>query len=79
MVTNGGREGQINWEIRTDVYTLPCVKQIASRKVLYSTGSSVQCSVMTWRGRMGVGRSLKREWIYICGSFCYKAETHTTF
>ena len=29
------------------IYTLLCVKQIASKNLLYSTGSSAQCSVMT--------------------------------
>ena len=29
------------------LYTLPCVKQIASGRLLYSTGNSAQCSVMT--------------------------------
>ena len=39
-----------------DIYTLPCLKYIASRKLLYSTGSSAWCSVMTWRGGMEDGR-----------------------
>ena len=43
---------KMNWEIRIDIYTLPCVKQIASWKLLYSTGSSALCSVMT-RGVQG--------------------------
>ena len=28
------REGRTNWENRTDVYTLPCVKEIASGNML---------------------------------------------
>ena len=45
--------------------TLPCVKQIASGSLLYSTGSSAQCSVMTqMRGGCGEGRS-KRECIQV--------------
>ena len=35
------------WESNTDIYTLPCVKQIASRKLRYSMGSSARCSVTT--------------------------------
>ena len=35
-----GGEGGMNWEIRSDIDTLPCVKQIASGNLLYSTGSS---------------------------------------
>lgn len=38
-------------------YTLPCIKEIASRKLLCNTGSSVQCSVMSYRG----GKEAKRE------------------
>ena len=40
-------EGGTNWEIRFDINTLSCVKKIAGGNVLYSTGSSAQCSVMT--------------------------------
>ena len=44
----GGRKGGgMNWEIRIDIYTLPCVKSLASGNMLYSTGSSAWCSVMT--------------------------------
>ena len=43
------REGEVgtNWESSIEIYTLPCVKQIASGKLLYNTGSSTQCSVTT--------------------------------
>ena len=30
----------MSWEILTDIYTLPYIKQIAIRKLLYNTGSS---------------------------------------
>ena len=50
-------EGGKNWEIGIDIYTLPCVKQIASGNMLYSTGSSARCSVFLWNG--GWVRSLK--------------------
>ena len=33
--------------IHTYIHILPCVKQIASGKLLYNTGSSAQGSVMT--------------------------------
>lgn len=38
------REGEavMNWEIRTDMYPLPCVKQIATGPLLYRAGSSAQ-------------------------------------
>ena len=44
----------MNWEIGIDDYALLCVKQIASGNLLYTAGSSAQCSVMTWMGGMGV-------------------------
>ena len=45
MVINGEREGGINWEIRTDIYTLPYLKEITNKDILYSTGNSIQYSV----------------------------------
>ena len=45
MVINGEREGGINWEIRTDIYTLPYLKEITNKDVLYSTGNSIHYSV----------------------------------
>ena len=43
----GGEVGGMNWEIGIDIHTLPCVKQIARGNMLYSTGSSAGCSVVT--------------------------------
>ena len=42
----GGRGNGMNWEIGIDIYTLPCVKQIASGNLQYSAGSSAGCSVV---------------------------------
>ena len=44
--TAGEGERGMDWE-STDLYTPPCVKSIASVKLLYNTGSSARCSVMT--------------------------------
>ena len=50
----GEGENGTNWESRTDIYTLPCVKQLASGKLLYSLGSSAEHSVVTeMRGMVG--------------------------
>jgi len=38
---------------------------MASGKLLYSIGSSAQCSVMVWRGGMGEGGRLRKEGIYV--------------
>ena len=45
--TVGGGQGGMNQKIRTDIYTLPCVKQTASGNLLHNTVSSAWCSVMT--------------------------------
>ena len=46
-----------------DLYILP--KEIASGKLLHSTGRSAQCFVTTWRGGIGrVGGRCKREEIW---------------
>ena len=41
------------------------LKQIVTGRLLYSTWSSVWCSVMTQRGGGGLGRRPKREGIYV--------------
>ena len=56
----------MNWEIGTKKYALPCVKQIASGKLLYNTGNSAWYFVTTERGGMeGLGWRLQREGIYV--------------
>ena len=45
--TKGGREGGMNWEIGIDICTLLCIKWITNENLLYSTGNSTQCSVVT--------------------------------
>ena len=72
-----GREDGMNWESSADIYTRPCVQQIAGGKLLYSTGSSAQCSVMTNRG----GREAQEEGdicTHIADSLHCTAETNTT-
>ena len=44
--------GETNWECRTDIHTLLCVKRGASGMLLGCTGSSAWCSAMTWRSGM---------------------------
>ena len=55
----GGRGGWINREIGIDIYTLLYIKQITNNLV-YSTGNSIQYSVMTY-----MGIESKKEWIYV--------------
>ena len=56
-----GGEGGMNRERRTDIYTLPCVKQRASGRLLCSTGSSAPSSVMTQRVGWVGGREMQEE------------------
>ena len=58
---------------------LPCVKQTASGKLPYNTGSSAWCSVMTW-GEMGGGREAQEGGdicIHMADSSCCAAEINT--
>ena len=38
----------MNWEIRIDMYTPPCVKQIADGNLLHNTGRSACGALVTW-------------------------------
>ena len=50
--TQWGKERMEQIERSIDMDTLPCVKQRATGKLLYSTESSARCSVMTQKGGM---------------------------
>ena len=41
--TKCGREGGMNREIGTDIYSLLCIKELANENLLCSTGNSVLC------------------------------------
>ena len=47
MGVRGGREGRMNWEVRTDIYIYTTMCKTASGNLLNSIGSSAGCSVMT--------------------------------
>ena len=47
------------------MYALPCVNQMASAELPYSTGDPAWCSAMTQRGGMREGGQLKREEMHI--------------
>ena len=53
----------MNWKSTADIYTPPCVKQMASGKQLFNRGSPAQCSVMTQMGELGwaLGGRLKKK------------------
>ena len=77
-IVRKGEDGT-NWESDIDMYTIPCVKQIASGKLLYSPGSSALCDDLEgWGG--GVGERYKREGTYVYRWLihCCTAETNTT-
>ena len=51
------RTGQIETVALT--YTLPCIKSIASEKLLYDTGSPATCAVTTSRAEMVGGKETR--------------------
>ena len=40
----------MNWEIGIDIYTLPCIRQLANGRAAIKHRTLTQCSVMTQRG-----------------------------
>ena len=79
--TQRGKGRGMNRKSRIYIYTQPCVKQIASGKLLSSTGSSARCSVMTQRSVMGRGREVPEGGhlcIFKADSHCCTAETNAT-
>ena len=42
-----GEEGGMGWETGIDIYALLCIKQTTNENILYVTGNSTQCSVVT--------------------------------
>jgi len=51
MVTSGGGWGEgVARDLGVDMYTLLCLKWIANKDLLYSTGNSAQCYVVAWMG-----------------------------
>ena len=54
--------GRLNWETGTDIYTLlyKIYEVVTEKKLLYSTGSCIQYSVMTC-----MGIESKKEWVYL--------------
>ena len=70
----------MNRESSIDIYTRPCVKQIAGEKLLYNIGSPVSCSVMTQEGDMARGREAEEGGdvcIIMAELRCCMAETNT--
>ena len=51
MVNGGGREGEINGEIGTDIYTRLRIKQITNKGLLFSRRNHTQDSVITCMGK----------------------------
>ena len=54
---------RVTWKL-----TLPYVKEIANRNLLYGSGNSNRGSVSTWRFGMGreMGGKFRREGLYVC-------------
>ena len=71
MVIRGKWRGGMNWEIRIDIYTLPFIKEITNKDLLYTTGNSTQYS----NDLYGYGVDIC---VYITDSLCCIAEINTT-
>ena len=56
----GNVRGKIDWEFVFDMYTLPYLKQIIYKNLLYSIGNSAQYPVMTH-----MGKELFKKWVYV--------------
>ena len=61
-----GRNEMGDWNWRINIYILPCVKQIASGNLLYSSRSSARCPVTTegWDGWRGERSKRKGTYVY---------------
>ena len=68
----------MNWEIGTDIYTLLCIQWITNENLLYSTGHSIQCSVMAYIGKETKKKKRVDIGIRITDSLCCTPETNTT-
>ena len=81
MDTVGEEENEMDGESSINIYSLKGIRWIAGEKMLYSTGSPVWCSLITWRDGMGEGTEA-REGADVCiimaDLHCYMAETNTT-
>ena len=81
MWMQGGEgEGLMNSEISNDIYTLPCVEQIASGNLLYITGSSAWFSVVPRLCVVGFEREVQEGeniCVHITDSLRCIAETNT--
>ena len=77
MVTKGEIKGKDKpGDIGIDIYTLLCIKQMTNKNLLYSTGNSTQCSVLT-----SMGKEAKKRvdlCIYVTNSLCGTAATNAT-
>ena len=81
--TAWGEEGGMNWEVKTDIRTLPSVKQIASGNLQYSPGSSAHGSTVTqpggmrWAWKGGGGGKAVQEGSDIYTHTAHSLETNT--
>ena len=75
MVTKGEVGEGINWEYGINRCTLPYIKQINNKVLLYSTGNYIRYLVISYNGK----EFLKRIQIYTCitKSLCHTPETNT--
>ena len=68
----------MDWEVGIATYTRLYAKLIGNKDLLYSTGKSIQYSVIAY-----MGKESKKKDGYMCicvaDSLCYTSETNTTW
>ena len=82
MVTKGNSGGgELNEEFGINIYTLPYIKQVNNKDLLYSAGSYTQYLVITYNGKKSEKAYIHTH-IYMCvcvsESLCCPPETNTT-
>ena len=74
MALVGAEQGELNWKLVIDMYTVLYIKQITNKNLLYSAGNSTQHSAMAYAGKESktVGICM-----HIIHSLCSIPETNT--
>ena len=68
--------GGINQEFGINIYTLPFIKQVNNKDVLYNTGNYIQYLIITYNGKESEKEYI---YVYITESLCCALETNTTW
>ena len=73
MVTKGEKWGGINWEFGINIYTLPNIKQMNKRDLLYNTGNYIQYLVIIYDEKESETEYIcvyTHVYVYVCIYLC---------